>query len=88
MIISIRKSKLIHIHTKTIVSASRPTEADVATLNLAHKCSACAREFTKRRGLRIFTWQDGVPAKKISSIPSTIAGQGLVLGFWLGLWLG
>ena len=59
MVISIRKSKVMHIHKKTRVSAT--TEADVASLNLLHKCSACAREFTKQRGLRIHMarWCDG-----------------------------
>ena len=51
MVISIKKSKVMHIHKKTRVSAT--TEADVASLNLSHKCSACAREFTKQRGFRI-----------------------------------
>ena len=59
MVISIRKSKVMHVHKKTRVSAT--TEADVASLNLTHKCSACAREFTKQRGLRIHMarWCDG-----------------------------
>ena len=59
MVISIRKSKVMHIHKKTIVSAT--TEADVASLNLSHKCSACARKFTKQRGLRFHMarWCDG-----------------------------
>ena len=51
MIISTRKSKVMDIHKKTRVSAT--TEADVASLNSPHKCSECAREFTKQRGLRI-----------------------------------
>ena len=59
MVISIRKSKVMHIHKKTRVSAT--TEADVSSLNLSHKCCACAREFTKQRGLRIHMarWCDG-----------------------------
>ena len=59
MVISIRKSKAMHIHKKTRVSAT--TEADVASLNLLHKCSACAREFTKQSGLRTHMawWCDG-----------------------------
>ena len=59
MVISIRKSKVMHVHKKTRVSAT--TEADVASLNLTHKCSACAREFTKQRGLSIHMarWCDG-----------------------------
>ena len=59
MVISIPKSKVMHIHKRTRVSAT--TEADVASLNLSHKCSACAREFTKQRGLRIYMgrWCDG-----------------------------
>ena len=59
MVISIRKSKVVHVHKKTRVSAT--IEADVASLKLTHKCSACAREFTKQRGLRIYMarWCDG-----------------------------
>ena len=59
MVISIRKCTVMHIHKKTRVSAT--TEADVASLNLSHKCSACAREFTKQRGLIIHMarWCDG-----------------------------
>ena len=59
VVISIRKSKVMHIHKTTRVSAT--TEADVASLNLPHKCSASAREFTKQRGLRIHMarWCDG-----------------------------
>ena len=59
MVISIRKSKVMHVHKKTRVSAT--TEADVASLNLKHKCSACTREFTKQRGLSIHMarWCDG-----------------------------
>ena len=40
---------------------STTIEADVTTLNLTHKCSACAREFTKQHGLRIHLarWCDG-----------------------------
>ena len=41
----------MHAHKKTRVSAT--TEADVASLNLTHKYSACAREFTKQRRLSI-----------------------------------
>ena len=59
MVISIRKSKVMHIHKTTRVSAT--TEADVASLNLPHQCGACAREFTKQSGLRIHMarWCDG-----------------------------
>ena len=42
---------VMHVQKKTRVSAT--TEADVASLNFTHKCSACAREFNKRRGLSI-----------------------------------
>ena len=51
MVVSIRKSKVVHVHKKTRVSAT--TEANVASLNLTHTCSACVREFTKQRGLSI-----------------------------------
>ena len=47
MIISTKKSKVMHIH-KTIPT-NATTEADVPKLNLSHKCESCAREFTKLR---------------------------------------
>ena len=59
MIISSKKSKVMHIHKTTRTSVT--TEADVAKLNLVHKCESCAREFTKSRGLKIHIarWCDG-----------------------------
>ena len=59
MIISAKKSKVMHIHKTTRTSAT--TEADVAKLNLVHKCESCAREFTKLRGLKMHMarWCDG-----------------------------
>ena len=37
------------------------TEADVAKLNLVHRCESCTREFTKLRGLKMHMarWCDG-----------------------------
>ena len=46
MIISTKKSKVMHIH-KTI-RTSATTEADVVKLNLSHKCESCTREFSFR----------------------------------------
>ena len=59
MIISPKKSKVMHIHKTTRTSAT--TEADVAKLNLVHRCESCTREFTKLRGLEmhIARWCDG-----------------------------
>ena len=59
MIISAKKSKVMHIHKTTRTSAT--TETDVAKLNLVHKCECCAREFTKLRGLKMHMerWCDG-----------------------------
>ena len=59
MIISTKKSKMKHIHKTTRTSAT--TEADLAKVNLVHKCESCAREFTKLRGLDIHMarWCDG-----------------------------
>ena len=59
MIISTKKSKVMHIH-KTI-RTSATTEADVAKLNLVHRCESCTREFTKLRGLKMHMarWCDG-----------------------------
>ena len=65
MIISAKKSKVMHIHKTTRTSAT--TDADVAKLNLVHKCESCAREFTKLRGLKMHMarWCDG-PTKQSS----------------------
>ena len=51
MIISTKKSNVMHIHKTTRTSAT--TEADVAKLNLVHKCESCSRQFTKQSGLKI-----------------------------------
>ena len=41
MVISIKKSKAMHVHKPVRVDAT--TEADVATLGLSHKCDSCGR---------------------------------------------
>ena len=51
MLISIKKSKAMHVNRSMRVDAT--TEANVATLGLSHKCDSCGREFTKQRGLRL-----------------------------------
>ena len=45
IIISGKKNKVMHIHKTTRTSAT--TEADVAKLNLVHKCESCTRECAK-----------------------------------------
>ena len=59
MIISTKKSKVMHIHK--MIRTSATTEADVAKLNLVHRCESCTREFTKLRGLKMHMalWCDG-----------------------------
>ena len=59
MLISIKKSKAMHVHKRVRVDAT--TEADVATFGLSHKCDSCGREFTKQRGLTVHMarWCDG-----------------------------
>ena len=59
MIIPAKNGKVMHIHKTTRTSATN--EADVAKLNLVHKCELCAREFNKLRGLniRMARWCDG-----------------------------
>ena len=59
MVISVRKSRAMHIHRTWHVDAT--TEEDVAALSLEHKCESCGREFTKQRGLNIHMarWCDG-----------------------------
>ena len=39
MLISIKKSKAVHVHRPMRVNAT--AEADVATLGLSHKCDSC-----------------------------------------------
>ena len=52
MVISVRKSKVMHVHRTRRVDAT--TEEDVTALRpLAHKCESCGLEFTKQRGLTI-----------------------------------
>ena len=59
MLISVRKSRAMHVHRTRRVDTT--TEEDVAALTLAHKCESCGREFTKQRGLKIHMarWCDG-----------------------------
>ncbi|CAH1265118.1 Hypp3119 [Branchiostoma lanceolatum] len=51
MEISVPKTKAMHIHRKDRVSTT--TEAEVAALNLKHKCPDCTRDFPTKRGLAI-----------------------------------
>ena len=45
MVISAKKSKAMHIHRTTRTSVT--TEADVAELNLVHRCDSCYRAFAE-----------------------------------------
>ncbi|KAI8496686.1 hypothetical protein Bbelb_253410 [Branchiostoma belcheri] len=51
MEISVPKTKAMHIHRKERVS--KTTEAEVAALNLKHRCPECTRKFPTKRGLVI-----------------------------------
>ena len=59
MIISTKKSKVMHIHKTTRTCAT--TKADIAKPNLPYKCESCGRDFTKLRCLNIHMarWCDG-----------------------------
>ena len=59
MIISIPKTKAMHIHRK--VKISDTTENDIAALHLRYKCPACNRDLPTSRGLKIHQarWCDG-----------------------------
>ena len=59
MVISAKKSKAMQIHRTTRTSVT--IEADVAQLNLVHRCDSCPREITKQQGLKIHMarWCDG-----------------------------
>ena len=78
MVISVRKSKAMHVHRTRRVDAT--TEEDVAALSLAHKCESCGREFTKQRGLKIHMarWCDGgrTQRSRRGSLDSQTAGGG------------
>ena len=51
MVISVAKTKAMHIHKKVRVSAT--TESEIAALHLKHKCADCGREFPTAKGLAI-----------------------------------
>ena len=59
MVISLAKTKDMHIHRRVRVSAT--TEAEITALQLKHKCTDCQREFPTARGLAIQRgrWCDG-----------------------------
>ena len=69
MVISVRKSKAMHVHRTRCVDAT--TEEDVAALSLTHKCESCGHEFTKQRGLKIHMarW------RPYSAIPSRFSNR-------------
>ena len=46
-LISIKKSKAMHVHRPMRVDTT--TKDDVATLGVSHKYDSCGREFTKQR---------------------------------------
>ena len=64
MPISIPKSKAMHIHGKTQVTAT--TEEEIAALKLKHICPDCKRDFPTTRGLVIHhdRWCDGGKTKR------------------------
>ena len=55
------KSKTSAKDTWSAIKMIMTTEADVAKLNLVHRCESCTREFTKLRGLKMHMarWCDG-----------------------------
>ena len=59
MVISLAKSKVMHIHRKTHVNTT--TEDEVEAQKLAHKCDACSLTFPPQRVLKIHAarWCDG-----------------------------
>ena len=74
MLISIKKSKAMHVDKPMRVNAT--TEADVATLGLSHKCASCGREFPKQRGLRhhMAQWCDGgrTQRSRLGTLPTRL----------------
>ena len=59
MVISVPKSKAMHVHAATRVSSTK--EHEVEALRLKHKCDACGRTFPTQRGMKIHVarWCDG-----------------------------
>ena len=64
MIISVPKTKAMHIH-KTI-KVSETTENEIADLKLAFKCPECERPFPTKRGMNIHLkrWCDGTESNR------------------------
>ena len=64
MIISVPKTKAMHIHKTTAVSET--TENEVVDLNLPFKCPECKRSFPTKRGMNIHLkrWCDGTESNR------------------------
>ncbi len=73
MVISIAKTKVMHIHRKTRVTAT--LESEIAALHLKHKCADCGRDFPTARGLSIHRgrWCDG--GRTLRSCKGTLADR-------------
>ena len=57
MVISVAKTKAMHIHKKVRVSAT--TESEIEALLLKHKCAGCGRDFPTAKGLAIHRTRGG-----------------------------
>ena len=51
MIISVPKTKAMHIHSTTTVSET--TEEEIASLSLKHKCTICSKPFPTLHGMKV-----------------------------------
>ena len=73
MVISIPKTKAMHIHKKVRVSETK--EDEIAAMNFHHVCPDCARPFPTKRGLAIHQgrWCDG--GKTIRSRKGSLADK-------------
>jgi len=77
MIISIPKTKALHIHKTTQVTDT--AEDEVAALKLKHQCPDCSRTFPTERGMKIHLsrWCDG--GKTVRSRKGSLADKAVQL---------
>ena len=63
MVISVPKTKVMHIHKREAVSET--TEEEVSALKLKHKCPDCERPFPTKRGMKLHLkrWCNGGKTK-------------------------
>ena len=73
MVISIPKTKVMHVHKKDRVYKTK--EDEIAEMGFKHVCPECARDFPTKRGLAVHQgrWCDG--GKTIRSRTGSLADK-------------